>query len=286
MQTQDNTPALRDASQHAQPIERYCGPRTWAELIKQAETLFGSGLLPRSVRTPEAAIAIIQTGRELQLNPMEAFRAIHVIEGTPTVSPRCKLGLILRSGLLEDMRLEEGDGFAEVTMRRKGHASPISARFTMEEARAAGLVGKTNWKSWPKNMLRWRAIGFAADLLFSDVTGGHFTPDEMGAETDADGAAIEQAPAPPARAIDPEHMRRVNEAWQEAIASGWDATRIGRFLREHGAAKKSEVTEEILRRLHEAIDGDRQQAEPEDNNAPIVIDADWTNDPILRELQG
>src|SRR4051812_30875745 len=67
----------------------------WEVMRQQATALVASRLLPRSVDTPEKAIAIIQTGRELGIGPMQALRAIHVIEGKPTMSAELMAGLVL-----------------------------------------------------------------------------------------------------------------------------------------------------------------------------------------------
>lgn len=270
----DNTPAIRESQQ----LERYVGPRSWGDLVRQADILYRSGMLPKTVRSTEAAIAIIQTGRELQLNPMEAFRMVHVIEGVPTVSPRCKLALIQRSGLLAQYRVVDGDGWAECTMRRRGLPDPVTVRFTLEDAKAAGIAGKDNWRKWPRNMLRWRAIGYVADQLFSDVTGGHFTPDELGADTDEEGVPMESETAearPSSVAVDAAHMRAVNEAWMDAQRAGWQPKRIGEFFSQLGATRKTEITIAMLDKLREAM------------SAPTadVVDAnDWKNDPALEGL--
>lgn len=273
----DNTPAIQQLN--VSTPARYCGPNTFGELVQTAQRLFASNLLPKTIRSVEAAVAVIQTGRELQLNPMEAFRNVHVIEGTPTVSPKCKLGLIQRSGELADLRIVEGEGWAECTMRRKGQPSPITVRFTMEEAQRAGLTNKGNWKAWPRNMMRWRAIGFVADMLFSDVTGGHFTPDELGAETDAEGepVEVEQAPEPQRveRGQQVQTMTRVHEAWQAALHSGWTDAELAAFFRERGANRKSEITPAHLDELLEAVE-----------SRSNVVDAtvvDWANDPAVKE---
>lgn len=270
----ENTPAVRDSAS----LERYVGPRTWQELIAQASRLYASGLLPKSIRSVEATIAVIQTGRELQLNPMEAFRNIHVIEGVPTVSPKCKLGLIQRSGLLSDLSVTDGDGFAECTMKRRGMSSPVTFRFTMEEARAAGLTNKSNWKSWPKNMLRWRVIGFVADVLFSDVTGGHFTPDELGAVTDSDGVPIESPETNLEDVAVLEQQRlaeRVKTSWNEALRSGWSDADLGRWFSQRGVRKKSEISAELL---------DQFEAAVRERSGETVDATDWTNDPALEGL--
>lgn len=166
-------------------------PTTWAEMKEQAAMLVRSGLLPESIKTAEAAVAVMLKGRELGIGPMEAFEHIHVIKGKPTVAPQLQLSLIRRARLLEKMKVREEVGVCYVYMKRLG-GDDYEGSFSMEDARTAGLMGNQGWKSYPKNMLRWRAVGYACDLLFSDVTGGMYRPEEFGAEVDANGVPLRQ----------------------------------------------------------------------------------------------
>ena len=64
--------------------------------------------------------------------------------------------------------------------------------FTMDDAKRAGLVKSGGaWESYPSNMLRWRALGYAADQVFPDVIGGMKRPDEFGLAISEDGEIIQ-----------------------------------------------------------------------------------------------
>ncbi len=163
---------------------------SWQDIKDQATVLVRSGLLPASVRTAEAAVAIIMTGREMGIGPMQSFAGIHVIEGKPSISPQLMLSQIRRSGLLVAMKVEDLDGACRVTLQRRGEEQ-YSVTYTLDEAKRAGLLTKLNWQRYQANMLRWRAIGYAADVVFPDVVRGYNLPDEMGAITGPDGEVLE-----------------------------------------------------------------------------------------------
>src|SRR4030095_13742063 len=78
----------------------------WAVIRQQAEVLVKTGFLPQSIKTPEQAMAIILTGREWGIGAMAALNTINVIQGKPTISPQLMLGLINRSGELEDIKID------------------------------------------------------------------------------------------------------------------------------------------------------------------------------------
>jgi len=149
------------------------------------------------VATEAQAAAICLKGYELGLSLTASFELIHVIDSKPTISPRGALALILNSPLLENLEIkDESDDkgvptACTVTMKRK-NGFGYTARFSMEDAKRAGLIKSgSGWEKYPANMLRARAIGFAADMVFPDVLGGLKRSDELGAEIDANGNVIE-----------------------------------------------------------------------------------------------
>ena len=66
----------------------------------------------------------------------------------------------------------------------------------MDDAKAAGLTSKDNWKKYPRNMLFARAISNGQKWYAPDVYNGVtvYTPDEMGANVDGDGNIIDVTP--------------------------------------------------------------------------------------------
>lgn len=169
---------------------------SWAVIRQQAEVLVKTGFLPQSIKTPEQAMAIILTGRELGIGAMAALNTINVIQGKPTVSPQLMLALINRSGQVENIQIDSGKDGATVTIKRKGR-SAYTARFGPAEAAAMQLNGKDNYKKQPATMYKWRAVADAARATFADVLLGLYTPDEMGATTDLEtGEIIEAEPLP------------------------------------------------------------------------------------------
>lgn len=158
----------------------------WGVMREQASMLVTTGFLPQAIKTPEQAVAIILTGRELGIGTMAALNNIAVIQGKPTVSPQLMLALINRTGQVEDLKIETGADGATCTIKRRGR-SAYTARFGPKEAQAMGLSGKDNYKKQPATMYKWRAVAEAVRFTFSDVTLGLYTPEEMGAAVNEDG---------------------------------------------------------------------------------------------------
>jgi len=169
---------------------------TWATIkaiapVAQASRMFG-------VTEQQAAIVMLK-GHELGLGLAGAFEFIHVIDGKPSLSPKGALALIQRSGELTSLEihdLTDGKGTptrCKVTMKRK-NGFEYTVEYSMADAQRAGVVkDKSAWEKYPANMLRWRAVGYCADVAFPDVIGGLMRPEELGAEVNAEGQPIEVA---------------------------------------------------------------------------------------------
>jgi len=149
------------------------------------------------VATDAQAAAICLKGYELGLSLTASFELIHVIDSKPAISPRGALALILNSPLLENLEIKDevddkGTPTAcTVTMKRK-NGFGYTARFTMDDAKRAGLIkAGSGWEKYPANMLRARAIGYCADVVFPDVLGGLKRADEFGANLDTAGNVVD-----------------------------------------------------------------------------------------------
>jgi len=153
----------------------------WQAMMQMSEVLVRSGFLPDSIKTPQQAVAIILAGRELGIGPWQAIQGINIIKGRPTASPQLMLALIKSSGQLEDIKIDGDAKGCTVMMKRRGN-HPFTFTFTMEDAKALGLADKPNYRTQPKVMLQWRAIGACSRIVFPDVIMKLYTPDEMGAD--------------------------------------------------------------------------------------------------------
>lgn len=153
----------------------------WQTLTQMASVFIKSGLLPKSITTPEAALLIMWQGRELGIQPLQALGTINVISGKPTISPQLMLALIERSGQAEDIKVEVTDEVATVTMKRRGRTAHVEV-FSYLDAKALGLANKDNWQKQRRTMMKWRAIAACARVVYPDIILGLYTPEEMGAD--------------------------------------------------------------------------------------------------------
>lgn len=185
-------------------------PAIWDMITGMAPVMHNSRLF--GVASQDQAAAIMLKGYELGLPVTASFEFINIIDGKPTLSPRGALALINSKGVLDEYKLtrltepKTGVFFGyECTMKR-GKTS-FTARFTMEDAKRAQLTqgsptssgarGYGNWEKYPENMCMWRAVGFAADVICPDITGGMTTflkaAEQFNVEVDGDGNFVKVA---------------------------------------------------------------------------------------------
>lgn len=176
-------------------VKRELTPDIWATIEKVAPTMQKSRLF--GVATVEQAAAIMLKGYELGLGMTASFEFIHIIQDKPSLSPRGALALIIQSGeceklLIEDLTDDKGDPTAcQVTMKRRGGIEYIT-KYTINDAKTADLIkAGGGWAKYPANMLRWRAIGYAADVVFPDIIGGMKRADEMGGAITPEGNVVD-----------------------------------------------------------------------------------------------
>ncbi len=148
-------------------------------MLEFAAHLVRSGFLPAAIKTPEQAVAIILTGNELGIPPMQALRQIHVIQGKPTMSAELMLGFAYSRipGFICDI-VESTPERCVVEMSRPNHAK-YTHTFTIEDAKALGLHLKDNWKKQPAVMLRWRCISGALKMIAPDAIAGFYSSEEL-----------------------------------------------------------------------------------------------------------
>lgn len=163
----------------------------FATTLKIAEVMVKSGVLPRGIDNPFKAFAIIQKGREMGVDPMRALTGIYLIEGKTVVSPELKLECFKQRGGRVSW-VESTDKVAHCLLKA-ADGTEHHETVTIQEMASAGLTSKDNWRKYPKSMLRARCVAFA--LRAMGEGDGSYTPDELGADTDAEGAVTYSAPS-------------------------------------------------------------------------------------------
>lgn len=159
-------------------------PTTLTEAMTFSDMLASSAMVPKQYQgKPQDILVCVQWGMEMGLAPMQALQNIAVINGKPSVYGDAAMALVQASPVCEDVEeYFEHEGtpnpVAVCVAKRKGR-NPVTSRFSVEDAKRAGLWGKQGpWSAYPKRMMQMRARGFALRDAFPDVLKGMITAEE------------------------------------------------------------------------------------------------------------
>jgi hypothetical protein len=176
------------------------------ERMTYAKALAHASLLPRAYRDQPANVLLaMEYGDALGLSPIAAIQGVHVIDGKPTASASLIGALVRRAG--HRLRVEtspDGTSATATIIRADDPDFPFTCTWTMDRARAAGLLGKSggSWSTYPQAMLKARAITeVARDACPEVLSGVAYTAEELGADDHAPTATAtwetpEPVPAP------------------------------------------------------------------------------------------
>ncbi|MDR0276249.1 MAG: hypothetical protein LBI48_13140 [Burkholderiaceae bacterium] len=245
-----NTPTTElTLAQPQRPFD--LSPQNFEQALTFSKYLAESDLVPKDFKgRPGNCLVAMQWGMEIGLKPLQALQNIAVINNRPALWGDSVIALVRGSPLCEYV-IETDDGAtATCRVKRRGEAEQVRT-FGMDDARAAGLVGKQGpWTQYPKRMRQMRARAFALRDVFPDVLRGLPVAEEV-MDTPAERfmGAVEQVPAAQLAApkqYSAEEFDKNFPKWSALIAEGKKtAAAIIQFV----AAKGTPLSEEQKARL-------------------------------------
>lgn len=171
-------------------------PTTIEEMKDRAHMLIKSGILPKGLDSAEKVIVVCWAGRELGLTMMQSLRGLYPIEGKASMYTNLMEALVRKSGTCEYIKYEyipnrENADKVIAEGKRKDTGQVLSESFSLTEAKRIPyyydktkqkmfyLIDKHNWKAYPADMLKARAISRLCRELWSDVLYGWYSPEEL-----------------------------------------------------------------------------------------------------------
>lgn len=140
-----------------------------------ANAIVKSGLF--GMKTPDQALALMIVATAEGRHPGSVASDYHIIQGRASLKSDSMLARFQQSG----GRVEWHDHTNEKVSATFSHPAGGSLRidWDMARAKAAGLGGKDNWRSYPRQMLRARVISEGVRATFPAVLNGMYTPEEV-----------------------------------------------------------------------------------------------------------
>jgi hypothetical protein len=259
-------------------------PQTFEQALTFSNYLADSDMVPKDFKgKPGNCLVAIQWGMEIGLKPLQAMQNIAVINGRPSLWGDAVIALVRSSPLCEYI-IEEDDGHA-ATCKVKRRGEPEQFRtFSMEDAKAAGLLGKQGpWTQYPKRMRQMRARAFAVRDVFPDVLKGLPVAEEvMDTPTERHMGPVERVePAAPAAlpAYPADQFTKNLPAWRAAIAAG-KATADAVIAK---ASTKGTLTQEQVDAIRAPIEQPVTDVQPK-GEAAAAEPSRWTASTVAERI--
>lgn len=168
-------------------------PANLHEALEMAGVLCKSSLIPKDFQGNAGNVLVaIQWGMELGLAPMQALQSIAVINGRPSLWGDAVIALCKAHPVCEWVREYEEDGVAVCVTQRRGDPEPVERRFSMDDAKRAGLLGKAGpWTQYPRRMMQMRARSWCLRDAYPDLLRGMAVAEEQ-----QDRVIVNEVPAP------------------------------------------------------------------------------------------
>lgn len=161
---------------------------TLADTMVLAEQLYKARYF-NDIQSAAQAVAKIIKGREIGIGAMTALEKIYVVGGKTAIQAELMADMIKRSGKYNYRILTLDEKVCEIEFFEEG--KPVGkSKFTLDDAKRAGVGGGMNWQKYPRNMLFARALSNGGRWYCPDAIHGAYTYEEIGMEVDATGSAI------------------------------------------------------------------------------------------------
>lgn len=201
---------------------------TFEDMDRMAHVLAQSGLF--GVKNPTQALALMLVAQAEGEHPMSVAGDYDIIQGKGTRKTHSVLARFQAMGGKVDWH-ELTHTRAEATFSHPKGGS-LRLDWTIEQAKAAGLTGKDNWKVYARAMLRARLIAEGVRAVYPAAIGGWQVPEEaMGPQLDAPPPSAVPKDMGPADVVQPTTAQKPTTysqadfeknlpAWKKLIESG------------------------------------------------------------------
>lgn len=184
------------------------GFNTVGDALSFAKLLIDSKLIPSTLKTPDAVVAVILQGRELGFGPITSVNNINNIQGKPTLGVHAIAAKLAQAGLtyqlIKDYEPEtktDAEGKETIVDRVttfrffrmwNGRVIENDVSYRWSEATKAGYTTKDNWLKMPRIMMRTRALTVGARLVAPEAILGLYETSELADAKDVNYSVTEE----------------------------------------------------------------------------------------------
>lgn len=145
------------------------------DMERMAQAIAASNLF--GMKTKDQALALMIVAQSENRHPGSIAAEYHIIQGRPSLRADAMLARFQQAGgSIQWLNYTDDKVSAEFSHPQGGK---VVIEWTMDMARKAGLIGKDNWKNYPRQMLRARVVSEGVRTCYPAVCVGVYTPEEV-----------------------------------------------------------------------------------------------------------
>ena len=154
-------------------------------------------------KTPDQAMALMLLAQAEGVHPAKAIQDYHIIEGKPALRADAMLARFQAAGGRVEWTSYTDERVAAKFSHPQG--GTIEVDWDQARAKAAGLLNRKNWQSYPRQMLRARVISEGVRTVYPGASSGIYTAEEVQDMAPAEPVRVEAVAvetAPPHTVLD------------------------------------------------------------------------------------
>jgi hypothetical protein len=170
------------------------------DLARVSKLLADSGYFTDARDAAQCGVKVL-AGLEMGIGAFSSMAGIHVIKGKPSIGAGLMAAAVKRSGKYNYRVTKHTASECIIDFFERGEHCGTSS-FSLDDAKAAGLVNNDNWKKSPRNMLFARALSNGVRWYAPDVfDASTYVPEELGADVDEEGNLVRMPAATAAATV-------------------------------------------------------------------------------------
>lgn len=163
------------------------------DMLEMARYFLKSGAVPSSLKNEAQVFMVIQAGKEKGMSPVQSINSFYIVNGRISMWGSSVPARLHLYGIRIQW-IEKSDKVAHLKLVDTKSGLEHEEKFTIDDARRANLLGKDLYKTYPMNMLAFKAIGNAIRFFCPHVLDGMYIAEEIEAEPEEPKASAQQQP--------------------------------------------------------------------------------------------
>jgi hypothetical protein len=148
---------------------------TFQEITDMSVAFAKSGLF--GYKTSSEAFSLMMIAKAHGINPALATERYHIIQGRPAMKSDAMLAAFQESGgKVKWVKRTDTECILHLEHPQGGE---LDVKWDKARATASGLWGKSNWKTYPTQMLAARCVSEGVRALYPACLCGMYTPEEV-----------------------------------------------------------------------------------------------------------